>query len=77
MALRIRTIELIPRNLEAVRFRGDAQEREAIRQWVQDRTPEGTVVLSKDSFYIHAVSGVEKVEEGQWILFDTVDRFFR
>jgi hypothetical protein len=76
--MEIRVIELVPRSLEAVRFtEADARD---IRQWVQDRTERGTVVLSSQgdpSLYIHGYEGVEKVEVGEWILFDITDRQFR
>lgn len=72
----IRRIELVPRTLEAVRFEGNDNERRDIQQWVQDRTPEGTVILSHEALYLIGVSGTEKVELGEWILFDVTDRQF-
>lgn len=71
----IRNIELVPRPLQAVRL--TEQDAHDIRQWVQDRTPSGTVVLAPDrSLYIHGVDGTEKVEVGEWILFDLTDQVF-
>jgi hypothetical protein len=73
----VRTVELVPRALEAVQFAGDNANKRDIFQWVQDRTPQGKAVLSQDldALYIQAVRGVEKVEEGEWILFDLTDGF--
>jgi hypothetical protein len=73
----IRYIELVPRTLEAIKFEGNDNERRDIRQYVQDRTPEGNVVMSHESLYIIGVSGTEKVELGEWILFDVTDQNFR
>lgn len=71
----IRTIELVPRPLEAVRL--TEEDASAIRQWVQDRTGAGMVVLAPDrSLYIQGVSGTEKVELGEWILYDLTDDVF-
>lgn len=75
MTIKMRTIELVPRPLEAVRFEGNQNEREEIRQWLQDRTVGGTVVLSDEAVYIEGPSGTEKVEVGEWVLFDIVDRW--
>jgi hypothetical protein len=72
----IRRIELVPRPLEAVRFTGSDNERRDILTWVQDRTPEGKAVLSQDSLYIMGVSGTEKVEVGEWVLFDLTGQQF-
>jgi hypothetical protein len=77
MVLDIRRIELVPRPLEAVRFIGSDNERRDIYQWVADRTPDGKVVLSSDALYILGVSGTEKVEVGEWVLFDITDKHFR
>jgi hypothetical protein len=77
VSLTIRRIELVPRTLEAVRFEGNDNERRDIQQWVQDRTPEGNVVLSHESLYIIGVNGTEKVELGEWVLFDITDKQFR
>jgi hypothetical protein len=76
MALDIRRIELVPRPLEAVRFQGNDNQRRDILQWVQDKTPQGRVVLSSEALYIMGVQGTEKVEVGEWVLFDVTGRAF-
>lgn len=74
--MKIRTIELVPRILHAVQYTGNANERHDILTWVSDRTRDGQAVASDEALYIQGVNGTEKVEVGEWILFDLTDQVF-
>lgn len=71
----IRTLELIPRPIEAAQFTGDNAEE--LRQWVQDRLAFQNVVATADRFYLPAVGGVDVLEPGDWIFFSPEDNSFR
>lgn len=68
----ITRIHLIPKPLEAVQY--TEQDREAIRQWVQDHSTFTEIVLDRDNgrLYLPTERGasMEIVEYGEWILRD-------
>jgi len=71
----IRTLELIPRPIEAARFTGDNAEE--LKQWVQGKLAFQNVVATADRFYLPSVGGVDVLEVGDWIFYDSADNSFR
>lgn len=48
-----------------------AEEYEAVRQWVQDRSLQGEVVATPTRLYLPVYGSMTTVEEGDTIWFDT------
>lgn len=71
----IRTLELIARPVQAVRFTGDNAEE--LKQWVQNKLAFQQIVANESKFYLPSVGGVDILEPGDWIFYDENDNIFR
>lgn len=71
----IRTLELIPRPVQAVQFTGDNAE--WLRQWIQDKLSFQNVVATETRLYLPSVGGVEVLQPGEWVFYDPKDGAFR
>lgn len=71
----IRTLELIPRPVEAAQFTGDNYLE--LRDWVQGKLAFQQVVATPEKLYLPAVGGVDILEPGDWAFYDPQDNVFR
>lgn len=71
----IRTLDPVTRPLQAAQYTGGNFAE--LQQWVQDRLSFQQVSANEKRFYLPAIGGVEILEPGDWILFDSVDNAFR
>lgn len=72
----IKTLELIPRNIQAVQFVGsNAAE---LKEWIQSKLAFQQVTATADRLYLPtAENGMDILEPGDWVFYDSVDNGFR
>lgn len=71
----IKTLELIPRNIQAVQFTGDNFSE--LSTWIQDKLPFQKVTANAERLYLPGVGGTEILEPGDWVFYDETDNAFR
>lgn len=73
--MELKTLELVSRPVRAVQFTGDNAAE--LKEFIQSKLAFHQVTVTEDRLYLPSVGGMEILESGDWVLYDSVDNLFR